>query len=149
MSNGNQPKPYGITLGDSSGVGPEIFLKAYRDCKLPVPFRVFGDLAVLAYYNARLGLGIDLEAIEVHDPKLMNTTDVQPGQRTAQSGAAARQYVVDATQEALRGDIRAIVTLPINKEATQLTDPHFTGHTELIGQLCGANDVTIMWFLTS
>src|SRR6185312_14653520 len=45
---------------------------------------------------------------------------------------------------ALRHEIPAIVTLTINKEATQLTDPGFTGHTELIGQLCGREDVTIM-----
>ena len=37
-----------------------------------------------------------------------------------------------------------MVTLPMNKEATQLSDPHFTGHTELIGEVCGASDVTIM-----
>jgi 4-hydroxythreonine-4-phosphate dehydrogenase len=37
-----------------------------------------------------------------------------------------------------------MVTLPMNKEATQLSDPRFTGHTELIGEVCGAEDVTIM-----
>ena len=37
-----------------------------------------------------------------------------------------------------------MVTLPMNKEATRLSDPHFTGHTELIGELCGIGDVTIM-----
>ena len=37
-----------------------------------------------------------------------------------------------------------MVTLPMNKEATQLSDPTFTGHTELIGEICGAADVTIM-----
>jgi 4-hydroxythreonine-4-phosphate dehydrogenase len=60
------------------------------------------------------------------------------------SGHAAREYVVSATRAALAGEIAAIVTLPMNKEATQLSDPHFVGHTELIGALCGAKDVTIM-----
>jgi 4-hydroxythreonine-4-phosphate dehydrogenase len=32
----------------------------------------------------------------------------------------------------------------MNKEATQLSDPGFTGHTELIGEVCGVSDVTIM-----
>jgi 4-hydroxythreonine-4-phosphate dehydrogenase len=32
----------------------------------------------------------------------------------------------------------------MNKEATCLSDPTFTGHTELIGALCGSKDVTIM-----
>ena len=43
-----------------------------------------------------------------------------------------------------RREIAAIVTLPMNKEATRLSDPQFTGHTELIGSLCGTDDVTIM-----
>jgi 4-hydroxythreonine-4-phosphate dehydrogenase len=37
-----------------------------------------------------------------------------------------------------------MVTLPMNKQATQLSDPGFTGHTELIGEVCEAPDVTIM-----
>jgi len=52
--------------------------------------------------------------------------------------------VVAAAQAALAGRIAAMVTLPMNKEATRLTDPHFTGHTELIGAVCGVAAVTIM-----
>jgi 4-phospho-D-threonate 3-dehydrogenase / 4-phospho-D-erythronate 3-dehydrogenase len=74
----------------------------------------------------------------------MSAEDVTPGCISALSGAAARHYVVEATQAALRGDIAAMVTLPMNKEATQLSDARFTGHTELIGELCGSSDVTIM-----
>jgi 4-phospho-D-threonate 3-dehydrogenase / 4-phospho-D-erythronate 3-dehydrogenase len=51
---------------------------------------------------------------------------------------------VSATKAALAGEIAAMVTLPMNKEATQLSDPVFCGHTELIGELCGVRDVTIM-----
>ena len=52
--------------------------------------------------------------------------------------------MIAATRAAIAGEIAAVVTLPMNKEATQLSDPDFTGHTELIGQLCGVGDVTIM-----
>jgi 4-hydroxythreonine-4-phosphate dehydrogenase len=52
--------------------------------------------------------------------------------------------VVAAAQAALAGEIKAVVTLPVNKEAIQLSDPGFTGHTELIGEICGVPDVTIM-----
>lgn len=137
-------RPYGITLGDSSGVGPEILLKAFSAGNLPQPFRVFGDRAVLSYYNDKLGLGVQVDALDVQDPRLLTSSDVTPGQLSKQSGAAARRYVVDATKAALAGEISAMVTLPINKEATQMTDPDFTGHTELIGELCGSDDVTIM-----
>jgi 4-hydroxythreonine-4-phosphate dehydrogenase len=75
---------------------------------------------------------------------MMAANDVTPGELSAKSGAAARAYVVSATKAALAGEIAAMVTLPMNKEATQLTDPIFCGHTELIGELCGVKDVTIM-----
>ncbi len=67
-----------------------------------------------------------------------------PGKLNAKSGQAAREYVVSAARAALAGEIAAMVTLPMNKEATQLSDPNFTGHTELIAEVCGVKDVTIM-----
>src|SRR5260370_38503015 len=75
---------------------------------------------------------------------MMGRDDVTPGELSGKSGAAARAYVVSATKAALAGEIAAMVTLPMNKEATQLSDPIFCGHTELIGELCRVRDVTIM-----
>ena len=74
----------------------------------------------------------------------MKSGDVTPGKLNAKSGHAAREYVISAARDALAGKIAAMVTLPMNKEATQLTDPAFVGHTELIGNVCGVQDVTIM-----
>jgi 4-hydroxythreonine-4-phosphate dehydrogenase len=146
---------FGITMGDSSGVGPEILLKAAKGGELRYPFVVYGDLAVLERANVELGFGVSLRAVAspeewtegaigVIDHGLMTAGDVTPGRINAKSGAAARAYVVSATRAALAGEIAAMVTLPMNKEATQLSDPRFTGHTELIGEICGASDVTIM-----
>ena len=54
---------YGITMGDSSGVGPEIVLNAFRSGELREDIVVFGDLAVLEYCNQRLGYGVPLHRI--------------------------------------------------------------------------------------
>jgi 4-phospho-D-threonate 3-dehydrogenase / 4-phospho-D-erythronate 3-dehydrogenase len=146
---------YGITMGDSSGVGPEIVLKAHRDGQIPPTAVVYGDLGALQYYSDRLRYDVQLRSIthptqyiagplNVLDLGLLRSEDVTPGTLSAQSGRAAREYVVAATRAALAGNIDAMVTLPMNKEATQLTDPRFTGHTELIAELCGVTDVTIM-----
>jgi 4-hydroxythreonine-4-phosphate dehydrogenase len=146
---------YGITMGDSSGVGPEILLKAFRAGELKYPVVAFGDLAALDHYNDHLGCGVALRsiakpeeyreaALNVIDHGLLASSEVTPGRLNAKSGQAARAYVVSAARAALAGEIAAMVTLPMNKEATQLTDPAFTGHTELIGEVCGAGDVTIM-----
>jgi len=142
---------FGITIGDPSGIGPEILLKA----SLTHPIVAFADIEVLAFYNDLLHYNVPLRkiaaaadyqpgALNVIDLGIMRRADVRPGQLDRRSGQAAREYVIAATRAALAGEIAAIVTLPMNKEATQLSDPSFTGHTELIGQLCGVKDVTIM-----
>ncbi|MGC4050372.1 MAG: 4-hydroxythreonine-4-phosphate dehydrogenase PdxA [Paludibaculum sp.] len=142
----------GITMGDSSGVGPEILLNAFQRGEIECPFVAYGDTAALERYNTH---GVEMRSIarpEDYRPGVLNVVslglmsgaDVTPGVINAKSGHAAREYVVAATKAALAGQIAAMVTLPMNKEATQLTDPGFTGHTELIGALCGVEDVTIM-----
>ena len=142
-------------MGDSSGVGPEILLKAWAAGEMRNTIVAYGDVEALRHYANLLGLAVPLSAIatpshyqagvlNVIDHSLLRQTDVTPGQLNAKSGHAAREYVVSATKAALDGSIAAMVTLPMNKEATQLSDPRFTGHTELIGELCGASEVTIM-----
>jgi 4-hydroxythreonine-4-phosphate dehydrogenase len=146
---------FGITLGDASGVGPEILLKAFCRDEIKYPVIVYGDLEALSYYNEKLGFGVRLRRIRdvkeyeagflnVIDAGLLRRNDVTPGKLSAKSGQAAREYVIAAAKAALAGEIAAMVTLPMNKEATQMTDPQFVGHTELIGAVCGVNDVTIM-----
>jgi 4-phospho-D-threonate 3-dehydrogenase / 4-phospho-D-erythronate 3-dehydrogenase len=145
----------GITIGDSSGIGPEILLKAFSEGLISKRVVVFGDVAVLRYYNDLLGYGVKLRTtssstdlirntLNIIDAGVMAERDITPGRLNRKSGAAARTYVVNATKAAMAGEIGAVVTLPMNKEATQLSDPHFVGHTELIGSLCGSRDVTIM-----
>ncbi|HKD08159.1 MAG TPA: 4-hydroxythreonine-4-phosphate dehydrogenase PdxA [Bryobacteraceae bacterium] len=145
----------GITMGDSSGVGPEILLKSFTEGSLKWPLVAYGDLAALKWYNERLGWKVPLRSIasvseirqgslNVLDAKLLSGADITPGEINAKSGHAAREYVIAATKAALRGEIAAMITLPMNKEATQKTDPSFVGHTELIGAVCGVDDVTIM-----
>jgi 4-phospho-D-threonate 3-dehydrogenase / 4-phospho-D-erythronate 3-dehydrogenase len=145
-----------ITMGDPSGVGPEIVLRragegALRDGDVVV----YGDAAILRHGAALLGIDVPIVAIErandaragllnVIDLAMMTAADHRPGQIDATSGHAARAYVERATHDALAGEVSGVVTMPMNKEATQLTDPSFVGHTELIAGLCGAGSVTMM-----
>jgi 4-phospho-D-threonate 3-dehydrogenase / 4-phospho-D-erythronate 3-dehydrogenase len=134
--------PLGITMGDPSGVGPEILLKALAEKQIGSDVVVFGDSGVFRRCSELLDLPpLSVPLVEVGP---MPLEALVPGQLSSAAGAAARSYVVAATEAALKGDISAIVTLPVNKEAIQKTDPKFSGHTELIGDLCGAPDVTIM-----
>jgi 4-hydroxythreonine-4-phosphate dehydrogenase len=146
---------FAITTGDASGIGPEILLKAYAEGDLKWPIVAYGDIEALQFYNELLGYQVMLRevqnpqqyqpgALNVLNHQLLRAGDITPGKLSRAAGQAAREYVVSATKAALSGAVSAIVTLPMNKEATCLSDPGFTGHTELIGALCGSEDVTIM-----
>lgn len=148
-------KLFGITIGDASGIGPEVLLKAYKEGQIRPRVIVYGDVAALQYYNRLLNYDVPLHAVNapgecrpgvlnVLDHGLLQETEIRPGKIDANAGRAAREYVVSAAKAALAGEIAAMVTLPMNKEATQLTDPKFVGHTELIGAVCNVEDVTIM-----
>lgn len=148
--------PMAITMGDASGVGPEIVLRRAADGAFAdETVVVYGDLAILRRGAEMLGIDIAMEAIaypaqwrpgvlQVVDAGLLSAADHRPGVIDAASGAAARHYVVAATDDALAGRVAGIVTMPMNKEATQLSDPGFVGHTELIAAACGVQRYTMM-----
>ncbi len=136
--------PLAITMGDPSGVGPEIVLRRFYEGGLGEDVAVYGDEAILRHGAKLLGLDIDWQRLSIVDLGLLSATDHRPGVIDAASGAAARAYVERATRDALAGKVAGIVTMPMNKEATQLTDPTFVGHTEFIAGLCGVQKVTMM-----
>jgi len=136
--------PLAITMGDPNGVGPEIVLRAWCAGELGDDVVVYGDAAVLRHGAALLGLDVDWSRFPLVDLARMTADQHRPGELDALAGSAARDYVEAATRAALAGTVSAIVTMPMNKEATQLTDPTFVGHTEFIAGLCGAERVTMM-----
>lgn len=136
--------PLAITMGDPSGVGPEIVLRSFAEGRLGDDVVVYGDAAVLRHGAGLLGLDIDWQRFPLVDLGLLSADQHRPGRLDAASGAAARAYVERATLDALDGAVAGVVTMPMNKEATQLRHPGFVGHTEFIAELCGARKVTMM-----
>ena len=144
-----------ITMGDSSGVGPEIILQAFANGELPADFIVVGDFSILHHCNEKLNYGVSINKISTVDERAVNVLnvldlnllavdDLRIGEISQASGAAALQYVKIATELALAKKVSAVVTLPINKESTRLTAPNFSGHTEYIAELCGEENYTMM-----
>lgn len=148
--------PVAITMGDASGVGPELVLRrAAEGALVDGTVVVYGDAEILKHGASLLGLDVAIRtvtspadarpgALDVVDAGLLTAADHRPGRLDAASGAAALRYVAMATDAALAGDVAAIVTMPMNKEATQLGDPTFVGHTEFVAARCGATSVTMM-----
>ena len=103
---------FGITMGDSSGIGPEVLLRAWQKGQIRHPVVVYGGLDVLAFCNEYLGYGVQLRGIaapaehssgslNVLDLGMLRREDLAIGRISAKSGAAAREYVVAATRDAL------------------------------------------------
>lgn len=142
--------PIAITQGDPAGIGPEIIAKAFRDA--PDVTRgcfVAGDVATLrraAKFITGPGLvGLPVaeirtarEALEVPPrcipvlPVLQAPELVQVGVISASAGRMAADCVTWAARAALRGDIAALVTAPLHKEALAAAGVDFPGHTELL-----------------
>jgi 4-hydroxythreonine-4-phosphate dehydrogenase len=147
----------GITIGDINGIGPEILLQTFDDNRLlemmtPV---IFGSTKALSFYKKNLPdnklqlNGIkDFEAI---NPKLVNVfncwdedVEVQPGAETAAAGKCAVRALQVATQCLKDGQIHGMVTMPINKNNTQVADFKYTGHTPFLKDKFGAKDVLML-----
>lgn len=145
-----------ITMGDANGVGPEIVLKAFKQGELGNgDYVVAGDYSILNWCNEKLSYGVNLHkmsdlsdydsrALNVYDLALLVPEDLTPGKIDKKVAAASREYVAEATRMALDNKFSALVTLPVNKEAIRLSDPDFTGHTELIAGICGQDSYTMM-----
>ena len=138
--------PMAITMGDASGVGPEIVLRTAAEGGLGDHIVVYGDASILYSGQRLLGTSVGIRAIDlpsemvpgdlnVVDLRMLRPTHHRPGELSAEAGAAARAYVERATIDASTGRVAGLVTMPMNKEATQLSDPRFVGHTEMIAEL--------------
>ncbi|RQO47758.1 4-hydroxythreonine-4-phosphate dehydrogenase PdxA [Variovorax sp. KBW07] len=140
-----------ITLGDPAGIGPEIIVKAFRDA--PDATRgtfVAGDVATVRRASQALAspgqpawpvLEIESVAeaatvppgcIPVLQVIAAPATPIELGRISAEAGRVAGECVVWAARAALRGEIAAIVTAPLHKEALSAAGFPYPGHTELL-----------------
>ncbi len=139
--------PLGITVGDPAGVGPEVVCAAIE--RMDAVRR--GDLLLIGDQEALLRaaelVGIDPFAGE--NPVAIVDTGhpggIPPdGAASAAGGAAAYAAVVRAVELAQAGEIAAIVTAPLSKEALHMAGRKFEGHTGLLAHLCGVRDPFMM-----
>ena len=123
-----------ITMGDPSGIGPEIAVKAWRVLRLNRPelaLNIFGDRDLL------LNLANPSERTDLA-PSLVDTGHRGPypkGQVNPVSGQASFDAVTQATRFVMQGHARALVTAPIHKTAWAMAGHHWPGHTEYLAHL--------------
>jgi len=150
----------GITMGDPVGIGPEIILLSlcrpsiYKTCR-PL---VIGDLQILN--TVKKCTQSDLNLNPINDPDggkykigavdVLNLSSLDPdriswGKPTIQTGKAMIRYIKAATGLAIKGDISAITTCPINKAAMQTAGFHYNGHTELLAEQTRSENFAMMF----
>ena len=83
-------------------------------------------------------------AISILDPGNLRPEDIVPGQISAGAGKACVEWVLRAGELALSGDVQAMATAPINKEAAQAAGYNDIGHMELLQKLSEAKQVATM-----
>ncbi len=152
----------GITLGDPSGIGPEVIAGAWREPAVHQACRPFvvGHPEFLRRAAQLWELPLRVEEIENPSearpspgciPCLPVGSDsvlyVEPGTIDARSGQAAYAAVVRAAGLAISGQIDALVTAPISKAALWEAGYAYPGHTELLAQLCGVQQYAMMLYL--
>jgi 4-hydroxythreonine-4-phosphate dehydrogenase len=144
----------GISLGDVTGVGPEVVLKALASEGHGDGLRylLIGDAGGLDALNRRLGLNLPLQPYTgpdaagtffVHNP----LSEPLPADLAAGSSAAARAslaWLKDGAERCLRHELDALVTAPVNKESILHTGLAFIGQTEYLSHLAGTERTAMM-----
>jgi 4-hydroxythreonine-4-phosphate dehydrogenase len=70
--------------------------------------------------------------------------DLPMGKIDGRAGRAAYDYVIKAIELAQAGEIAAIVTAPISKEAMKAAGLSYPGHTEILADKSGTSDFAMM-----
>ncbi len=148
-----------VTMGDAAGIGPEIIVKAlgqehiYRVC-CPL---VIGESGIMRQAIKLVNSPLKLNPVETADEikgthgtidlldlKNLDIKEVVMGQVNAACGRAAMEYIARAADMALKGEVRAIATAPINKGAVIKAGYEDTGHMKYLARLTGTTEYAAM-----
>jgi len=146
-------------MGDPAGIGPEIILKAAREL---APRIAAGEFALFVvgtrscFEDTARRLGLDASIVSASAGEVVAwprvpvieaaRTDVAiaPGRLSAEAGRLAYAAIERAVALAMAGEIDAVVTAPISKEALHLAGYTYPGHTEILAELTGSRGSCMM-----
>jgi 4-hydroxythreonine-4-phosphate dehydrogenase len=148
-------------MGDPSGCGPEIGIKALAHAKTYELCRpvIIGDAGVMEKAAKEAAKRQDIAihpvssikeclftpgTIDVYDLHNVEADKLKIGKVDAMSGEAAFTSVKKAIELALAGEIDATITNPLNKEALNLAGHHYSGHTEIYADFTNTKNYSMM-----
>jgi 4-hydroxythreonine-4-phosphate dehydrogenase len=154
-------KIIGVTMGDPSGIGPEIILKSFENVDIRNSrIIIIGDYNIMlsAYdllnnptYKLNRIPGIDAsafdsEVLNILDLQVADMDELHPGKVEAASGNIAFQCIRKAVELAKKNEIDAITTAPINKAALHRAGHTYPGHTEILAELTNTADYAMLLY---
>jgi len=144
----------GITLGDVTGIGPEVALKAFA-AELPLDdtrYLLIGDAGHARQINQQLALKLQLQTYggpngagrvfitnPLAEPLSLDLVEGSPA-----AARAAVAWLADGAQRCLRQELDALVTAPVSKEAIVRAGQAFVGQTEFLSQIAGVERTAMM-----
>ncbi len=148
-----------LSMGDPAGIGPELCLKLAEDYAwretTGAAITIVGSECVLNQAAQSCGIDCHLKSVSkpVLHPGSVALIDgaeesgggacAAPGPTKA-GGEASVKYIRNAASNVLAGNAEALVTCPVNKKALSLAGCGYPGHTELLGELAGAENEPVM-----
>lgn len=144
----------GISLGDVTGIGPEVALKALaRELNADdARYLILGDADCVRRVNEELRLGLEIKPftriqadgrIFIHnalsEPLAESLTDGSPA-----AARAALAWLKDGAERCLRDELDALVTAPVNKQAIVRSGHAFIGQTEFLSEIAGTSRTVMM-----
>ncbi len=159
-----------ITMGDPTGVGPEIIVKSIASGLLDAHCRplVLGRPAILKLAAHASAISLDIFEVNSIDEWHNKSECKNPGSTPTlwcmsagnadadkatepivdmRGGQLAFDCLVLATKLAIQGQVNAIVTSPLHKVALFKAGHDWPGHTELLAYLCGVKEHAMMLYL--
>jgi 4-hydroxythreonine-4-phosphate dehydrogenase len=149
-----------ITMGDPTGIGPEIIARTLANPDIDDICRplVLGDVVAMERAIAITGervklLTVEAEGFEAESAKgvirlfplsRLGLGEMEFGRPGAAAGEAMYRYIAEAARLCISGLAAAMVTGPISKEALNRAGHHYPGHTELLAELTGTKRFVMM-----
>ncbi len=152
-------KKIAITMGDASGIGPEIITKIYlkKDIYKYGDIFVIGDLMPMLSAQRKISKKLGIRLIDENlkikrknflinllDLKILALSDYKTGESSAKCGYASFSYIKKAIEYAKKKKIDAIVTAPINKHSLYLAGLTYPGHTEILAKFLNVKKYAMM-----
>lgn len=150
-------KLIGVTMGCPVGIGPEIILKFFAANPSNRHYQpvVLGDAGVLRHAAETIGLAATITAWEPGRPirpgtipvcnlSALDVAELHWGRPDKRTGKAMARYIEDGVRLIQAGILEGITTCPIIKKTLNLAGYNYPGHTEMLAQLCGADEYLMM-----